>query len=309
VEEKEHSGQIRVKAFYTRRAGRLLPALVVSLALTTTIFFFASTTNRVLLFASSLAGLLYVSNIMSTVLNTFLPGVNYTWSLAQEGQFYLVAPKLLQRLDPSRYEHWGGRLVVIAALLATGRIGLCIALPGLSVSTYHNPILNSDSMLLGTGLALLLKNHRSAAVFQRFQNVRWGVLAVTGCLVSFRFGSTIGYRLGFGVALTETCATVLIVHLLLRGPLVALFDNPFVRWVGDRSYAFYVYQIGVLALLRHETPGASKPILAILTLAGTFLVGAVSTRYLEQPFKQWARLRSAYRDVSPEKRVRRSQNS
>jgi hypothetical protein len=68
------------------------------------------------------------------------------------------------------------------------------------------------------------------------------------------------------------------------------------RWVGERSYAIYLWHYPVIVL---TTPLNAPPnaLRALLQIAATFLIAALSWRYIEEPVRhgalgrQWARLR------------------
>ena len=96
LEERVATGTISFARFYRRRAARLVPGLVLMLAV------YAIVTRgahaQALLF-----GLTYTSNIATVIDAGAMPwSLGHLWSLAQEEQFYLLWPPLLLLLTRAR---------------------------------------------------------------------------------------------------------------------------------------------------------------------------------------------------------------
>ena len=112
LDERASTGRLRLGLFYARRLLRLWPALVAALLL------------DVLLIRDhpdmTWANLLYVSN--------FLPiqqtGMGWTWSLAIEEQFYLLAPWLVAALATRP----GRTRAAVVGLLLLGLAGVAAAI-------------------------------------------------------------------------------------------------------------------------------------------------------------------------------------
>ena len=99
-EEWERHGALSVRRFYARRARRLLPALtmlvVAFAALARLVHTFSATLPKGTLAASTL---LFANNWVATLSPAHgraLGPLSPTWSLAQEGQFYLLWPAVLR---------------------------------------------------------------------------------------------------------------------------------------------------------------------------------------------------------------------
>jgi peptidoglycan/LPS O-acetylase OafA/YrhL len=89
LEERGRTGAISLARFYRRRAARLVPGLVLMLAVYAIVT--RGTHAWALLFA-----LTYTSNIATLADPTAMPwSLGHLWSLAQEEQFYLLWPPLL----------------------------------------------------------------------------------------------------------------------------------------------------------------------------------------------------------------------
>jgi peptidoglycan/LPS O-acetylase OafA/YrhL len=122
------SGDFSFKAFYIRRAKRLLPASLTTLAVTTALAFVFLTRSQMADYAEQLLGsLAFVANFVLASQTGYFEGAAETkpllhiWSLSLEEQFYFIAPFLLW-LTPLRARPW---------LLITGMIlsfALCFIL-------------------------------------------------------------------------------------------------------------------------------------------------------------------------------------
>lgn len=114
------------KAFYLRRAWRLLPASLTTLAVTTCLAQFILTRSQLAEFGMQLAGsLTFLANFALAAQTGYFEGAAETkpllhiWSLSLEEQFYFLAPLLLW-LTPCRQRPW----LLIAATVAS--FALCV---------------------------------------------------------------------------------------------------------------------------------------------------------------------------------------
>ncbi len=85
LKELDRTGKIRLKAFYTRRAFRVLPAYVIGLLLTALILKERSNIQY------AWTNLLFINNFFPTDKQA----MGWSWSLAIEEQFYLIFPVAL----------------------------------------------------------------------------------------------------------------------------------------------------------------------------------------------------------------------
>src|SRR5437588_243135 len=121
LEERERDGRIRIRAFYERRARRLLPALAV-LLLAFLVIDAAQGRNGLSQVAvyGLYAGNAYEAFVSSV--STPSLGLVHLWSLAQEEQFYLLWPLgFLLAVRSRRPARW---LAALFALLVCYRIAL-----------------------------------------------------------------------------------------------------------------------------------------------------------------------------------------
>jgi peptidoglycan/LPS O-acetylase OafA/YrhL len=158
-----------------------------------------------------------------------------------------------------------------------------------------------DGLLLGALAAIVLtrasvraalRRHRRAAV------VGVGVAAVTAAAVAIHAGQVgvSGFVPVWGLLPFELAVAVVVTVLATvpaTGPGRVLGARPMV-WIGRRSYGMYMLHIPVWMLFVHfgvgSMPGTlSGAAMAWGAIAVTFLVAALSYRYLETPAMRWRR--------------------
>jgi peptidoglycan/LPS O-acetylase OafA/YrhL len=119
LEENGEAGRVSLKAFYARRALRLLPALGVMLLSTVVLSSIVEPPWKAAEFRTSVVmTLCYVANWYSVAREYPSPDLAHTWSLSVEEQFDIVWPVLLilmLRLNATKSARIG---MVTAAILA-----------------------------------------------------------------------------------------------------------------------------------------------------------------------------------------------
>jgi peptidoglycan/LPS O-acetylase OafA/YrhL len=266
LRERERHGRIHLGLFYLRRALRLWPALLAMLA------------ACVVLHASWRAALVagtYLTDVANALGKSEYP-FGHTWSLGVEEQFYLVWPLAL--IVVARWRR--AMLTVLGAaalasvvgcamwtahsLRATGEVGIGI----------FNPLWQAHGLLIGCALAVVGGSWRL-----RRPGVGSGLAAVAVVAVAFAATLTVSrhWALWWNVA-AELCAVLAIVGLrdVRTGPFTW---RPAV-WLGERSYAVYLWHLPLILLItaRHVPAGAALAVVLALVAA------EVSARYVEAPF-------------------------
>jgi peptidoglycan/LPS O-acetylase OafA/YrhL len=163
LQEREAHGRISLRAFYRRRALRLLPALfvVVGAYLVISAIRFSvgdPSADGGLLKAAygALVGLAYVSNAVIAWHGNLPPGIQHLWSLAAEEQFYVVWPValvLLTRLRKSNAVLLGFASAGVA-VVELHRLQLALA-GAPERRLYGAPDTTPDAILIGCILGIL----------------------------------------------------------------------------------------------------------------------------------------------------------
>jgi peptidoglycan/LPS O-acetylase OafA/YrhL len=305
LRERAATGRISLRAFWARRARRLLPALGVLLLACCTTALLVGGDVLVGLGTQALGATTFSSNWLfigagNSYFDATVPELfRNLWSLALEEQFYLVWPLLivllLVRIPRT------ARLAIIGVLAVASAVWMGVLFsPVDPTRVYYGTDTHAFGLALGAFLAVL-------AVGRGIQNQiggmpsRWvrtitatgGGLAIAalGALAFVMVGDTeIPYR--GGLAAVAILTAVGIAALLVPGsPLARVLDFAPIRWVGVRSYGLYLWHWPVVVLLASALPTWSREgtegwTLGGIALAITVLAAAVSYRYIEEPIRR-----------------------
>lgn len=301
--------------FWARRARRLLPALVVLLAVTTAVagMVGGSPAARLLpqvVGAASFSSNWYQASSGQSYFDRFDPPLlQHLWSLAVEEQFYLMWPLVLLLL--MRFvSRLRTRAVVIGALAALSALAMALLyVPGQDPSRlYFGTDTHGFSALVGALAACLAGLlPRALRGRQRVWVAGGAVLLALGSLafLGAAFGTmsdtgALAYRGGIlGVDLA-TASLVLVACVLDHERLSRnLLARSFI-WLGVRSYGLYLWHWPIVVLLGHLWPArqptenwARGTVMIALSLA----LAAVSWRYIEEPVLRrtwWRDLRTGH---------------
>lgn len=310
------SGRPWLGQFWLARARRLLPALVLMIAVVSAwVALVGPMPSRFGLDAAG--GLLYVSNWQlilehASYFDRFGPPspLEHLWSLGIEEQFYLAWPLLLllaMRVLPERPGARGIRprlaaVTVVAAALSTIQMALLFS-PSLDPSrVYFGTDTRAFQLLAGAALAMVWPSGRLRGRISRSARTTLdvagaGALAVIlGLLWRASGDGPLLYHGGFVAA---TLATVVLIAVIVHpgARIGSLLGIAPLRWVGVRSYGIYLWHIPVIVL---TAPMLGQPVglrQASLQLVATFCLAALSWRLVEEPIRRGAlgRLRSRMR--------------
>lgn len=294
LDERVRTGGIALKAFYIRRLARLYPALIIALLASGFGAWLTgdSWSDIGLMFFFSV---LYIANFFGTFANTWLPFANHTWTLAQEEQFYLVAPKLIETMNLSKVAVWGARLFGIAILLGGLRLAAILTFPSWYISIYENPIFNLDAMLAGVGLAFLVASRKVPAWFSRLSASQWTMIVAALAVTFTAFAAKLtDWTLAGATTLTMLATTAVLMHVTQRPSdnASAILSHPVARWIGERSYGIYLYHVGILRafeLVPFPRTWWGNIMQDVGFVAATVAVAAFSYRFIESPIREWAR--------------------
>ncbi len=296
----EQSGRVDLKAFWMRRARRLLPALLLMLpvvAVTTAIAHpdKLATTVRQVLYA-----LLYVSN-WTTIAHgddyfqrfTGPQPLDHLWSLAIEEQFYIVWPLVVFALL------WLGRrrrvLLALATVLLTAASTWAIFHlydPNAINNTraYEGTDARAASLLVGALAAMAIPFNRLPEVSRRSRIAldvvgALGLAGVIACIARTDEYSPFLYRGGEIVLSIATAALAIAAAHPQTFVARALGVLP-LRWVGARSYGVYLWHLPVVAFMP-STVLMERPVArGAVEVALIMVLAAASFRLLEDPIRR-----------------------
>jgi peptidoglycan/LPS O-acetylase OafA/YrhL len=298
LEERIVTHGIRLKAFWIRRARRLVPALV-GLLLGVSLYarLFGDAAQMAQVRGDTFATMFYVANWHSIFSghgywNLFsAPSLlEHTWSLAIEEQFYLVWPLILGTLL-----WWGkGSLKVVIAfalsLAVGGSLWMAIAYDPSDVSrAYLGTDTRMPALLLGAAFAAWLQWRgptRSYRVRIAIELVALACVAVIVVMWALLDGtSPLVYRGGMTLCSVAGCALLASCSHPVRGPLAAFTSfRPFC-WLGLISYGLYLWHWPVIVVLSPERTGLDGFPLIVLQVGISVGIATVSYYVLEQPIR------------------------
>jgi peptidoglycan/LPS O-acetylase OafA/YrhL len=290
--EKEHSGSIRLRAFYFRRALRLLPALIVALGVGSVLWI--AFDHDALDTAKAAALCLFYSGNLSVWLGVDLSPFEHYWSLAMEEQYYLLWPFVLLAMRRTR----ATTLISLTLLAAAISLALRFTGPINTVAgyrhSYYLPQTNVWSLLLGSALAIWL-----AGRAVRFPSLpAWtGTVAAIGLL---GVSSVLGLRTGLqekaepatymlrliAAPLAASCALVLVFLAVTSEPAVAWLQHRWLVFFGRISYGLYLWHSLLASVVTSQLGSLGiRGLASGLISSGIATAAAVlSMRMIEAPF-------------------------
>lgn len=296
LQEYRLASSVSLPRFYARRALRLAPALIVMLVLWCGYSWMGFTEMEARLTCrQALVTLFYMTNWVSAFCLFPMDQLAPMWSLAVEEQFYIVWPITLIVL--LRLGARARTLIVVLGigviLSASLRIWLFSDAPCSLERLYCGSDTRADTLLMGCLLGVLAVS----GVLGRLKPYRKSLGAATllSTVVLVFVGGLIPesrWFLFFGVFTLVALATAVVLAWLLCHPesrvAKVLSSSPMV-WIGRRSYGIYLWHSPVAVAV--STPltfmiVGEEPHWAItlgLYLLCTFIVAAISFRYVEQP--------------------------
>jgi peptidoglycan/LPS O-acetylase OafA/YrhL len=294
VDERQRTGSVSLRRFFARRALRLLPALYLFLAVwMAVVLVFPHATwlttvpgggSGVEPWTVAVEGIGAAVGYLSNWANIFGLSSGYfplghLWSLAVEEQFYLVWAPLLAFVLARRWRapEWAAAFLAVASLV--------------DVALLHGRAADSlwvdmgtdtrAGAFLGGAAAALAWHHRRTVV--AFLQGRARTVALTLSIVVFGWAAVVlkqppsnaQFLLAFSAV--TIVSPVLVLAIMGTGPGVRrLLSHPVLVYVGQRSYALYLWHYVWLTWLRSlGFPGV------VGALAATLVCGELSWRLVE----------------------------
>ena len=238
------------RAFYGRRALRILPAYFLALAVITGVLLLA--TGRT---PAGLAWMaVFATNIVSAHANslTAVPSIaQHLWSVSVEEQFYLVWPICVTFLPR--------RLALAFALLAIPIAGILrgwFIAEGAPIAAHELTVARMDALATGAVLAFVFRSRlwpgisrRAAAIANAAPLALWLIVGLAICgaasspvLSSTTKGAHVAAVLRYSVLCVIGAAAVTVsASTRGDGPLARALTRKSVQWLGRRSYGMYLF--------------------------------------------------------------------
>ncbi len=294
--ELRTTGEFRVWRFFERRVRRLAPAALVCLLIVLVLTrLVGNPSQQAEVPGDALAALLNVANWRFLVQGTdyahlfsLASPLNHYWSLAVEEQFYLTFPiAVVLVLQLPR------RLRVGVSVAGVSVLCIVSVAIGWSATNYNRFYYGTDTraleLLVGVLLALVL--HRYYATV-RYPSARQTLATTAGGLMSlallvyaltaFRNGEPT-FQHGGAVLVAIATAMLIVSCLDLTGFMSRVMSFRPLAWAGKVSYGAYLYHWPIYALFGRHWGPISGALLSCFQLALTFILAALSYRFIEQP--------------------------
>ena len=302
----EQSGGLDLRGFYLARARRLLPALLFTV-ITTTIAVGIWAPDTIKRFITDLPFAL------TGTMNWWLvakeqdyfesigrpPLLQHTWSLAVEAQFYLVWPLILYFI----LKRLGKNRIPFAALLIAAASGIALLIVSLSIDAsnssdvshiYFGTDTHSIGLFLGAALAVSwIPQNFTTKVSKKAQDFidGVGIFGFIGILATFLLineSEPTLYKIAFPLAAIFGAAIIMsVVHPASR--FAPILENPVLIWIGQRSYAIYLWHWIIFQVTRPTVDLAGQTwALYSLRILIVFALADISLRYVEMPIRRGA---------------------
>ena len=295
-------GKFSLVNFYERRARRILPALFFVMAACIPFAWALLSPAELKSFGQSLIAVsTFTSNILFWQesgyfdIESELKPLLHTWSLAVEEQYYILFPLFLM------FAWHRGLRWVMAALAIVFLLSFALAIWGTQIVTSPNIasatffLIHSRiwELLVGVFIALYLK-HRTYLKSQTTNQVLSliGLAMVAYSVVAFDeavpFPSayTLVPVLGTGLIVLSAVPKTAVYQLLSWKPIVG---------IGLISYSTYLWHQPLLAFGRYAwATGNLSAILFVLSPLASFVLGWVSWRFVEKPFRNKQQFRRSF---------------
>ncbi|MBX3099228.1 MAG: acyltransferase [Salinibacterium sp.] len=298
LRERAATGRLSLRNFWRRRARRLLPALVLVVAVCSAAALLIGGDLLVGLGPQVLGAATFSSNWIAIVqgqsyFDSTTPELfRNLWSLAVEEQFYLVWPLALLVLLLIR-TRWIQVSIALVIALGSGVAMALLAGPD-GTRVYYGTDTHSFGLALGAALAFLLhaRGPDAPAPLPRAMRVILpfaGGLAVLGIIVAAALLHEADWITTHGglAAVAVLTAVAIAGATLPDSWLGSALDIQPLRWIGERSYGLYLWHWPLLLLFTAALPTAREwwvaPAAALVVTVG---VSALSYTLVETPFRR-----------------------
>lgn len=300
----ERTGKLGIPRFWGRRLWRLMPSALAYVAVTAALCVLFDHVLLTKLRTDAIPAIFMYINweqILSQVSYFNAAGqaspVTHFWSLAVEAQFYLAWPLILAIMLRITKRRGPLALLTVVLMLASALAMALLYVPGQDPTrVYYGTDTRAMSMLAGSALALIWPLDRKMAApaasygwLRRIPLELVSLLSVAVLVAAMLLlNGTDDYNYFGGMLLLSLIAAVAAATLVVPGTLAGrLLSAPPLRWLGQRSYALYLWHFSILELLNPLNVTTTRPWwIYVLQIALVVVVADLSYRFVEEPLRK-----------------------
>ncbi len=303
LSEWSRRDKVSLSKFWERRARRLLPAALVTLAAVVGLQYIFHVGSGPRFRGDLLSALFYGANwhfaysgaSYSSLFQIEAP-VQHFWSLSIEEQFYLFFPLLFLGVLALARRRWGwvGGLFAAGAVVTFAWAWHSSTARGNTGITYYSTFTRSSEILAGVAFAFLLASGPARRALATTTGTRvvavGGVVGIAGWVFLWHYVPLTSQYMFHGGTILNFVFTALVIMACLsparRNPANRLFNVAIFCALGRLTYAVYLYHWPIYLLLSPERVGwiGYWP-LFFLRAAVSIGLAALSLRFLETPFR------------------------
>lgn len=306
VGEWRRTKTIDLKAFWIRRARRLLPAIIFVIVCSVILFTIFNHELLTKMRPDIPPALFFFSNwwyIFHDISYFDALGapspLTHFWSLAIEEQFYLIWPTLLFFLFKGGAKKKTVSRITLGLTVVSVLLMVFLYDPSVDPSrVYYGTDTRAFSLLIGALLAFMWPSNQlsGAGNVKLPRTTRYiydgvGIVAFLGLVimvVTVNGFSPFMYRGGILLASLLT-AVVIAVLVHPQSSFARVASLPPLVWIGKRSFGMYLWHYPIMLLMNGGNPSPDANIFYILLqLVVIFACSALSFRFVEDPLRKGA---------------------
>ena len=301
-QEWDQNGRIAVKDFYVRRMKRLYPGMVVMLLLSAAYITLFQRNLLNNLRGVVVSSLLYVNNWWQinhglSYFDRFGNESPFThlWSLAVEGQNYLIWPLLfilLMKLVKNRGTIF--KIVIGCSLLSALLLAIWYSPGADPTRVYYGTDTRLFSIWMGSALAFIWPStHLKKEIpkkAKRVLNLAGGLSFIGLVITFFVLDDHLSFVYYGGMLLVSLLCTILVSVTAHPGAsLNRWLTNPLFSYIGKRSYGIYLYQFPVMIFYEAKIGNVGENVLlhTLIEIVLILLISELSYRFIENPLRKF----------------------
>ena len=300
--ENHGLGWVSLRAFYFRRARRILPtAFLVLLATVITSFVLLNRVKADQTLTEAFFALIFLANwqLISQKSDYFQQGfdqgpLQHFWSLSVEEQFYFFFPTLFMfsvlphGLTLGKFNlHWRRRLLItVGVITSCSLVWSFIQINSSPLSAYYSSL--TRTWEIGIGSFLAISTHNSKLLPSERLNSAISVIGISGVFFSVVLFNSDSAFPGIN-ALLPTLATCCLIYAGISGSsgiVNRILSTRVPVFLGRISYSLYLWHLPILIIFpKYFANHVDQNISQIFLLIPLFLISILTYRFVERPIR------------------------